>query len=53
MGELRRAWSDPLREMLLDKSEKHKATSDGEDLLTPMVQKAAEAIVSALSATQH
>jgi hypothetical protein len=38
---------------LLDKSEKHKAESDGEDLLTPMVQQAAEAIVSALSATQH
>jgi hypothetical protein len=38
---------------LLDKSEKHKAESDGEDLLTPMVQKAAEAIVSAVSTTQH
>lgn len=38
---------------LLDKSDKHKAESDGEDLLTPMVQKAAEAIVSAVSTNQH
>lgn len=32
---------------LLEKSEKRKAKSDGEDLLTPMVQRAAEAIVTA------
>lgn len=38
---------------LLERSEKHKAGSDGEDLLTPMVQQAAEAIVSAVSANQH
>ena len=33
--------------VLLDKQEKRKAKSDGEDLLTPMVQTAAEAIVAA------
>jgi len=33
--------------VLLKKSEKRKAKSDGEDLLTPMVQHAAEAIVGA------
>ena len=33
--------------VLLQKSEKRKATSDGEDLLTPMAQRAAEAIVTA------
>jgi hypothetical protein len=33
--------------VLLKKSEKRKAKSDGEDLLTPMVQHAAEAIVAA------
>jgi hypothetical protein len=38
---------------LLDKSEKHKAESDGEDLLTPMVQTASEGIVAAVSANQH
>lgn len=34
---------------LVEKSEKRKAKSDGEDLLTPMVQRAAEAIVTAAS----
>ncbi len=34
---------------LLEKSEKRKAKSDGEDLLTPMVQRAAEAIATATS----
>jgi hypothetical protein len=33
--------------VLLDKSEKRKAKSDGEDLLTPVVQHAAEAVVAA------
>jgi hypothetical protein len=32
--------------VMLDKSEKRKASSDGEDLLTPIVERAAEAIVS-------
>lgn len=35
--------------MLLEKSEKRKAKSDGEDLLTPIVQRAAEAIALATS----
>ena len=35
--------------VLLEKSEKRKAKSDGEDLLTPMVQRAAEAIAAATS----
>jgi hypothetical protein len=33
--------------LLLDRSEKRKAKSDGEDLLTPVVQRAAEAVVEA------
>jgi len=33
--------------VLVEKKEKRKATSDGEDLLTPMVARAAEAIVAA------
>jgi len=33
--------------VLVDKSEKRKAKSDGEDLLTPLVQHAAESIVTA------
>jgi hypothetical protein len=33
---------------LLDKSDKRKAKMDGEDLLTPMVQQAAEAVVAAV-----
>jgi len=33
--------------VLLEKEDKRKAKSDGEDLLTPMVQQAAEAIVAA------
>ena len=36
---------------LLEKSEKRKAKSDGEDLLSPLVQNAAEAIVTAVSKT--
>jgi hypothetical protein len=32
--------------VLLDKTEKRKAQSDGEDLLTPLVQNAAEAVVA-------
>ncbi len=34
--------------VLLEKSEKRKAKSDGEDLLTPLVQHAAETIVAAM-----
>jgi hypothetical protein len=34
--------------VLLDKSEKRKAKSDGEDLLTPLVQHAAEAVAAAV-----
>lgn len=37
---------------LLEKSEKRKAKSDGEDLLSPLVQNAAEAIVTAVSKTE-
>ncbi len=33
--------------VLVEKSEKRKAKSDGEDLLTPLVQRAAEAIADA------
>jgi hypothetical protein len=33
--------------VLLEKSEKRKAQSDGEDLLTPLVQRAAEAVANA------
>jgi hypothetical protein len=33
--------------LLVEKSEKRKAKSDGEDLLTPLVQRAAEAVVEA------
>ena len=33
--------------MLVEKSAKQKAKSDGEDLLTPVVQQAAEAVVEA------
>jgi hypothetical protein len=33
--------------VLLERSEKRKASSDGEDLLTPLVQRAAEAVVEA------
>ena len=33
--------------VLAEKSEKRKAKSDGEDLLTPVVQRASEAIVEA------
>jgi hypothetical protein len=36
--------------VLLDKSDKRKANADGEDLLTPEVQKAAEAIAAAVTA---
>ncbi len=36
---------------LLDKSEKRKAKSDGEDLLTPLVQHAAEAVAAAAKAS--
>ena len=35
--------------VLLEKSEKRKAASDGEDLLTPLVQHAAEAVANAAS----
>jgi hypothetical protein len=35
--------------VLVEKSEKRKAKSDGEDLLTPLVQRAAEAIATAAS----
>lgn len=38
--------------VLLDKSDKRKAKSDGEDLLTPLVQRAAEAIVTAAGKRQ-
>jgi hypothetical protein len=38
--------------VLVDKSEKRKAKSDGEDLLTPLVQRAAEAIVTAAKGQQ-
>jgi hypothetical protein len=37
----------PTGAVLLKQSEKRKAKSDGEDLLTPMVQRAAEAVVTA------
>jgi hypothetical protein len=39
--------------VLVEKKEKHKATSDGEDLLTPMVARAAEAIVAAIGQATH
>jgi hypothetical protein len=35
-------------EVLVDRSEKRKAQSDGEDLITPLVAKAAEAIAAAV-----
>lgn len=38
---------------LLDKSDKRKAKADSEDLLTPMVQQAAEAIVGVISRPAH
>jgi len=38
--------------VLLEKSDKRKAKMDGEDLLTPMVQQAAEAVVAAVG-RQH
>lgn len=38
---------------LLDKSDKRKAKADSEDLLTPMVQQAAEAIVGVISRPSH
>jgi len=34
--------------VLLEKSEKRKAKADGEDLLTPLTQRAAEAIAAAV-----
>jgi hypothetical protein len=37
--------------VLLDKSEKRKAKSDGEDLLTPVVQHASEAVAAAAKAS--
>jgi hypothetical protein len=39
--------------VLLEKSEKRKAKSDGEDLLTPLVQRAAEAIVDATATSSQ
>jgi hypothetical protein len=39
--------------VLVEKKEKRKATSDGEDLLTPMVARAAEAIVAAIGQATH
>jgi hypothetical protein len=39
--------------VLLEKSEKRKAQSDGEDLLTPLVQNAAEAVVAAAAKQPH
>jgi uncharacterized protein with von Willebrand factor type A (vWA) domain len=39
-------------EVLAEKSEKQKASSDGEDLLTPVVQRAAEAVAAAVSKGQ-
>jgi hypothetical protein len=38
---------------LLEKKEKRNASSDGEDLLTPLVQGAAESIVTTLSTAAH
>lgn len=38
---------------LLEKTEKKKAESDGEDLLTPMVQHASEAVAAALAQHAH
>jgi len=38
---------------LLEKKEKRNASSDGEDLLTPLVQGAAENIVATLSSAAH
>jgi hypothetical protein len=35
--------------VLAEKSEKQKAKSDGEDLLTPVVQRAAEAVAAAVA----
>jgi hypothetical protein len=35
--------------VLIDKSEKRKASSDGEDLLTPLVQRASEAVAEAVT----
>jgi hypothetical protein len=35
--------------VLIEKTDKRKAKSDGEDLLTPMVQQAAEAIAAAVT----
>jgi len=36
-------------EALSEKTEKRKAESDGEDLLTPLAQKAAEAVATAVT----
>ena len=38
------------RKVLVDKSGKRKASSDGEDLLTPLAQQAAEAVAAAVAA---
>jgi hypothetical protein len=38
--------------VLLDKSEKRKAQSDGEDLLTPLVQNAAESVAAVAARSQ-
>jgi hypothetical protein len=35
--------------VLVEKAEKRKATSDGEDLLTPVAQRASEGLVQALA----
>jgi hypothetical protein len=40
----------PDGKVLVDKSEKRKASSDGEDLLTPLVEHASESIVTAIKA---
>jgi hypothetical protein len=36
-------------EVLAEKTEKQKASSDGEDLLTPVAQRGAEAVAAAVS----
>ena len=39
--------------VLLQQTDKRKATSDGEDLVTPVVQHAAEAIADAVAKTKR
>ncbi len=38
---------------LVDRSDKRKAQSDGEDLLTPLVEKSAEAVATAVAKSSH